>query len=485
MPDELSAWLRAQRQARGWNVPETARQLRAAAKTSGDPVPGNKAICTYIRRWERGQIEPSERYKLHYCKAYGIPPSDYGAQPPQDHEARAADTPATAPTPAAPAGPPGALVPSLIFGPGSTGLPQPPIAVYRETKGPGVGNPVEREVLMAAHEGSEHAEQAERRDIGEATLEQLRADVVRLSLESMNGEPFPLFLEMRRVRSRIYAALERRLWPRDAAQLYLLAGSLSDLMAVAAAALGYFQAAEELIRAGWAYATVIDHRPLMAHLRLQHASVTYWDNRPRQARDLAESGLSYLANGPNAAHLHVKYAQAVARLGDSASARRAITAADDARERGQSDDVLELGGEFALSRATQHYVAGSALADVRDANDEAAAELGRAQVLFAAGPPPGEQYWFGAKALVGIDLATIRLRGGDLDAATVALGPVLSLPIGQRITAITARLTRVRAELAHPRYQGSPQARDLDERIEDFARDTITTGLHELPGTPG
>lgn len=489
MPDEIGTWLRAQRQARGWNIPETARQLRAAAKATGDKsVPGNKALCTYIRRWERGQIEPSERYKLHYCKTFGIPPAAYGHSTPQHNPPQLSDaltTAATPATPGSPASPLRALVPSLILGPGATALPQPPEAVYRETKGPGMGNsPVEREVLMAAHEGSEHAEQAERRDIGEATLEQLRADVIRLSLESMNGEPFPLFLEMRRVRSRIYAGLERRLWPRDAAQLYLLAGSLSDLMAVAAAALGYFQSAEELIRAGWAYATVIDHRPLMAHLRLQHASITYWDDRPRQARDLAESGLSYLANGPNAAHLHVKYAQAAARLGDAESARRAITAADDARARDQSDEVLELGGEFVLSPATQHYVAGSALAEVNDANDEAADELGHAASMYAVGPAPGQQHWFGAKALVGIDLATIRLRGSDLDAAAIALGPVLSRSVGQRITALTGKLTRVRAELAHPRYQGSAQARDLDERIEDFTRDTIATGLRELPGGP-
>jgi hypothetical protein len=36
--------LRKRRQAPGWNVPEMARQLREAAKASGDEsVPGNKA----------------------------------------------------------------------------------------------------------------------------------------------------------------------------------------------------------------------------------------------------------------------------------------------------------------------------------------------------------------------------------------------------------------------------------------------------------
>jgi len=45
-------------------------------------------------------------------------------------------------------------------------------------------------------------------------------------------------------------------------------------------------------------------------------------------------------------------------------------------------------------------------------------------------------------------------------------------------------LARVRAELAQPRYRGSPQARDLDEQIEQFGRDTIVGVLHDLPASP-
>jgi hypothetical protein len=142
---------------------------------------------------------------------------------------------------------------------------------------------VEHEVLTAAHESSEHAERAECRDIGEATLEQLRADVARLSVESLTGEPCALFLEMRRVRDRVCAALERRVWPRDAAELYLLAACLNSLMAATAAALGYREAAEELIQAGWLYATVAGNGPLLAHLCRQQ---TPGGNRSRQAHGL-------------------------------------------------------------------------------------------------------------------------------------------------------------------------------------------------------
>jgi transcriptional regulator with XRE-family HTH domain len=474
MSHDLGASLRALRQSRGWSVPEMARQLRVAAKAAGDTsVPGNKALCTYIRRWERGTIGPSERYRLHYGKAFGIPPGQLG---PGQATGTAAPGPAVPPVLSPGETLPGGAAPNI-----------PPWAelAYRGRWEPPSGDSwAGREVVMAAHEGSDHAERAERRDIGDATLEQLRADLVRLSIESDTGDPFQLFLEQRRVRHRIYAALDRRLWPRDEVELYFLLGCLNGLMGVTADRLGYVAAAEELIRAGSAYATVIDHRPLLAQLHQLLSYIAYWDGRPRESRDLAGNGLQYLNAGPNGANLHLKYAQAVARLGNADDARRAIAAAHDAREREHHDELLEIGGEFAISRATHHYFASAALAEIDGAEREVAGELEQAAALYAAGPGPGEQYWFGARALTGIDLAAIRLRLGRLDGAVAVLEPVLALPSGRRFAALTTRFARVRAELAHARYQGSVQARALDERIEDFTRDTIASGLHELPGGP-
>lgn len=147
--------------------------------------------------------------------------------------------------------------------------------------------------------------------------------------------------------------------------------------------------------------------------------------------------------------------------------------------------VLALGGEFGLSLATQSYFSGSALAEIDGAESEAAEHLERAVALYDAGPGPGEQHWFGGRALAGVDLAAIRLRAGALDAAVAALEPPLSLPSAQRINAVTTRLDLVRAELAAPIFQRSPQARELDERIEEFGYEAITAELHGLSGSPG
>jgi tetratricopeptide (TPR) repeat protein len=301
----------------------------------------------------------------------------------------------------------------------------------------------------------------------------------------MTAEPLRMFQEIRQVRNRIYSALDRRLWPRDETELYFLLATLHVLMAGAANDLGYPQSAEELLRSGWAYATAIDHRPLMGHLRIALAGIAYWQ-RPRQSADLAQSGLRFLADGPNAAQLYLQYGRAAARLGDTAAAQSAITAANDAREREHQDELLlDIGGEFGYSRATQHYMAGAVAIEMPHAQTLAIEELGRATSLYSTGPERDEQFFYGCVALAHADLATAMLRAGQLEAAATALEPTLSVPPSQRIMSIPQRLTRVRAELASSRYHGSPQASELDERIEAFSRDTIVDDLHDLPAGPG
>jgi transcriptional regulator with XRE-family HTH domain len=474
MSSELAAWLRRQREDRGWTRTELARQLIRAARARGDTsMPGAGNISHNIYRWERGAVIPAERYKLLYCGAFGIPFSQFGT----------------------------ALPPGMV----DTGPAVPAASAYRELLSSDPAPPeggasvIRREVLMAAHEGSEHAERAEQRGIGEATLEQFRADTASLAVQYLTGDTFGLFTEMRRVRNRVTEALSRRQWPRDAAELYLLAGCLSALMAAAAVNLGYPREAGELTRAGWAYATIIDHRPLMARLRLCAAYAAYWSGQPEAASDLARSGLGFLADGQGAAQLHLFGGLAAARRGDAASARQAIAAARDARDREHHDELLEIGGEFGFSRATQSYYAGFLLSEAardpkpRDPkprgskprgskqSGDAAGELEHATRLYAAGPGPGEQHSRRCQMLAHTDLAIARLRAGALDAAIAALEPVLALPPGERTAVQGQRLSAARAELAQPAYRGSAQARGLAEQLAAFA----PAELGRLPGQDG
>ena len=71
--------------------------------------------------------------------------------------------------------------------------------------------------------------------------------------------------------------------------------------------------------------------------------------------------------------------------------------------------------------------------------------------------------------LAHTDLAIVRLRSGALDGAITALQPVLTLRPGERTAVQAQRLAALRAELAHPIFRGSAQARELDEQVAEFA----------------
>jgi len=330
------------------------------------------------------------------------------------------------------------------------------------------------EILIAADEARTHARRAARRDVGDVTLERVRSDLARLSQGYMKGEPFPLFLQMRSVRSSICGALDVRLWPHDEAELYILLSLVNSLMAAAARDLGNGSAAEELARAGWTYATIVGYRPLLAYLRAQQASTGYWTDRPRLSRDYAASGLEYLSRGPTAARLHLHGARAAARVGDAGAARRSIADAARAREHEYHDDLLELGGKFGFSLAAQQYLTGATLAEIPGAEPDAVAELERAADMHDRGPGPGEHHSVACAAMTRVALATARLRAGRLDGAGPALAPVFTLPRAKRVDWLTAALERVRAELAADRYRSAAEAADLNARIGEFIAESAT-----------
>jgi hypothetical protein len=482
---ELGTWLRQQRHARGWPKAEMARRLVQAGRDSGDKaMPAANGMLHNIHRWEReGGV--SERHKLHYCRALGIHPGQFG---PREHNDVADDlTPGTTSRQSA-----AGLTTLRNLSQSADDLrdlpdPQLPASVaitYRGRHEPGFGClTVEQEVTMAAHEASDHAAEHEQNGAGEATLEQLRADLVRLAGLSSTSSPLGAFLDMRRVRDRIYRLLDRRLPPREQADLYFLAGCINELMGLTANRLGYPEAAEELIRAGWAYANLIDHNPLRGMLRARLSYVMYWRGWFTESRDLAIDGLRYVSNGLPAANLHLELGRALAGLGDGDGARRSVALAHAAHEIDYRDDLTEIGGEeFALSRASAYSMAGGALADIGGAEREASAELESALRLYEEGPGPGEVHGFAGNALANTDMAAIRLRSGALDGAAVALEPVLILSPRQRISTLTFRLARIRNELRAPVFRNSIKAREMGEQIEEFSREAVTSGLHSLSG---
>ena len=76
---DLGGWLRHQREQRSWTRTEMARRLIKAAQVSGDTaMPAACDVAASIYRWERGTVNPSDRYRLYYCHVLGIPPDRFG-----------------------------------------------------------------------------------------------------------------------------------------------------------------------------------------------------------------------------------------------------------------------------------------------------------------------------------------------------------------------------------------------------------------------
>jgi hypothetical protein len=461
MPAETAKWLVQQREERGWSRPQMARELIKAGQALGyKQLPEPDSLKQNIFRWEHG-TGVSHEYVTLYCHVLGI---DYREFPRQERT-RSKPKASTA----------------LVV----RDHPQVPghgQVTYRGYGAP-VGDSLEHEVMMTAHESSDHAAEHERHGIGDTTLEQLRADVMRLSRQTDTGSPLAAFMDTRRVRDRIYRLLDRRLWPREQADLYFLLACAHAVMGQNANRLGYPDAAEELIRSGWAYANVIDHNPLRAMLRAKLSSFDYWRGRFREASDLAADGLRYVPDGPSAAELRLNYARAMARQGDVDAARHAVRLGQDAQVSGYRDDLMEIGGNmFSQYLTTMHTVAGNALGDTGNDSHDAAGELESAISLYNEDPAPGENHTFFGKSTASTHLALVRLRSGELDGAVTALADVLSVPPQHRITELTTRLAVVRDELATPAFQGSPQARDLGDQIENFSREAVAASLHSLSG---
>ena len=70
MTDMTSEMLRRWRQSQGWDVPRMARELRKAARDSGEDVAAHRGLVKMIPQWERGDRAPRERYRLLYLKVF-------------------------------------------------------------------------------------------------------------------------------------------------------------------------------------------------------------------------------------------------------------------------------------------------------------------------------------------------------------------------------------------------------------------------------
>ena len=336
-------------------------------------------------------------------------------------------------------------------------------------------------IAAAASEARGHAEQAAVTGIGPGTVEQLTADVARLSRAYVSAPPLPLFVAMHRTLDQVETALDQKVYPAQARDLNFLAGALCGLMANACLDLGREEAADDLARAAWTHGRIIEHAPLMGWARGTQALAAIWDQRFADAVRHAEDGLLYVPTGLGAARNHAIHARALAACGDAVAARAAMTAAEKAHADSDAarDELHDgVGGEFSFDAAKLRYYLALALLD---SGDPAGAEQATAEAIALYEAIPERARSYGCVALARVQLAKAALMGNRLEDAIEALGSVLALDPQRRISSLNEHLEACRQLLLVPGYSTSAAARELEQQLAAFSAASTARALPSGP----
>jgi hypothetical protein len=335
---------------------------------------------------------------------------------------------------------------------------------------------MQREVTMAAAESARFGQFAEQSNVGPHTLEQFRADLVRIVTTYPNRPVYPIFVELRALRNRAFELLEGRQYPEQSRELYLVAGVLCGVLANASFDLGWLPAAETQARTAFLCAELAGSNALRAWVRGTQSLVAYWDERPRAAVELAVDGWRYVPEtGTARVRLASLEARAHARLRDQRATDHALGRAEQARDEVRGAD--DPGGMLAFPLAKQSYCAATARLWLggQDSYTDAERDAAHAVGLYEGDPP--EQRRLGELCLARLDLAAARLGRDDLDGSAEQLQIVLAIAAQRRIESVSRRLHQVGRTLRRPKYQTSALALDLYDQIHSFTRGSASPAL--------
>ncbi|MEV4438538.1 XRE family transcriptional regulator [Streptomyces sp. NPDC049577] len=344
--------------------------------------------------------------------------------------------------------------------------PQPAPARRRE--------PVGAELLhVAAEESATWAAWAEATNVGDIAIEQLMADTRALSEDYLAGDPAHVFTQTRRLRDRTFTLLEGRQYPRQASDLYVVAGYLCTLLAWMSSDLGQLRDAETHGRTAWLCAELAGHRELSAWVLSTRSKIAFWDGRLRDAITHARRGSACRPRGTVAVLLASQEADAWSELGAMDEARAALARATDARDQlAAAQD--EIGGLFSCPEVRRANYAAAVLTRAGDA------QSALAEADHALRSQPAHSY--GTAAQIHIARASAFLLLDSPDGAAEAVAPVVALPPEQRLEPVMRRMRDLATAIARSRWSAARPAARLQEEIDAWC---LTTAPRLLALSPG
>lgn len=328
---------------------------------------------------------------------------------------------------------------------------------------PRSGTPSERDILVTGEESAQYAEHGS--NIGDMTLDQLRAGVAVHAGKFANASRVELFTGVRLLRDRIFSYLDGGQPIRQRKDLYFLAGAACGLLAGVSDDLGYATAAMSHARAGHVFAMEAGEPALTGWLYAVQANICYWNGQPGKAREYARRGAALHPAGTVGVWLPSIEARACGELRDTTGVGVAVHNATETRELVQPGPLDEFGGQLGFSQGKQHFYAAGAYLGISD--DTAVITQANAAVdAYAAGPP--QEYDYINTTNVRFHAAIAHVRSGDLDAAQESAQTALNVAPEHRTAQIDKSARRLHTELSTATVRISPLAIGTRDQIEDF-----------------
>lgn len=300
---------------------------------------------------------------------------------------------------------------------------------------------------------------AEESNVGELTVEQLHADIERISQLYLRTATKPLFERSRAVRDRAFVLLAGRQSPKQSRDLYAAAGWAITLLAWMSVDLGRPEVAESHARTAWACAEAADHDELRGWIRATQHTAAFWQDEFVRAGEHAEDGLRY-AKGSSRRFLASALAVDLARSGRFSEAREALAVA---QEIPSMPSIPELGGPLLCTPERAEGLWANAQLSLGDAHEtlvHADRSVARFEARSHALRNPGSE------RMVRLQQVQAYLTLGELDAAIVALEPIFDTALEYRVRPLIHRMGEI-AVMTAP-YTGVARARQLRERIREF-----------------
>ncbi len=342
---------------------------------------------------------------------------------------------------------------------------EPPAPVSLGSTGSQQPRSMDVMLMDAADESAKILAWTETTNVGDLTVEQIHAEILRAAHSYLKVPTLSLFERTRQLRDRVVGLLANgRQKPSQSRELYRAAGWTLTMLAWISTDLGAPGAAEEHLRTAWAFANNADQNNLKSWICAAQHTAAFWQQKFTRAAQHAENGLLYSGSGSTELYLSSALALDLARCGDKEGALAALNKARNAAE-GSTAIPDALPGPFTCSigRAggfwsDTHLSLGSAREALQYADS--------AVIDFES--VPIDRRNLGSERMVRCQQVKAYFLSDEFDGAAEALMPILDTAPEHRVRPLLQRVEEINQMTARDNKNLSSSVMRIRDATREF-----------------